>query len=163
MTFLSVIDAVLAGTGFLLPVREQPAGSNAGQMVEAILASTGNSKGAPWCAAAVYFVGSRVLGKDWPLPKTASCDILLEFARRNKLLVASPKRGDVFLILKTDTDAVHTGFVLDCFPQGKFTTREGNTSDPTKPSTREGWGFFERTRGGPDDPTHYAFIRWSGS
>ena len=75
LTAALVLTMVLAAARALLPVREEPRNSNAGQMVEAMLAGVGNKAGDPWCAAAVHHVGTAALGKAWPLPATASCAV----------------------------------------------------------------------------------------
>lgn len=128
-----------------LHVRETPAGSNAGYRVEAIQRWGGCSKGDPWCAAFVSLVIDLAYAGTPPLPRTASCDVLLEHARKRGWLQQEPAPGDVFLVMRAPHDAVHTGIVAHVAP-GQFTTIEGNASDPTKPATREGWGVFERTR-----------------
>lgn len=83
---LDALDAFLAGCSLLENVEEVPAGSNAGPIVEPIQASTGNRRGDPWCASAKAYVGSRVLGKRWPLPLTASCNALAIFAAKHAIL-----------------------------------------------------------------------------
>ena len=138
-------------------VREAPAGSNAGRWVEAIQRIGGASKGDPWCACAVSLVlGIAYQGKP-PLPYTASCDVLLEHARAHGMLRETPSVGDVFLVMKTPRDAVHTGIVENVSATA-FKTWEGNSSDPDKPATREGWGWFNRTR--KLEPGKYLFIHY---
>lgn len=141
--------AVLAAARALLPVREEPRNSNAGQMVEAMLAGVGNRAGDPWCAAFVHHAGYAALGKAWPLPPTASCAVLGDHATNHGWLVETPEPGDVFLCW---SDAhgrfAHTGFVTETG------TLEGNTNDG---GSREGYGVFARKRAWkPKD----RFIRW---
>lgn len=118
--------------------------SNDGPWVEAIQRVTGNRKGDPWCASFVTFVLDIAFGgpKANPLARSASCDVLLEDARKKGWLTDTPAAGDVFLLMRTDTDAVHTGFVTDV---GRLSVKtiEGNTNGG---GSREGWGVFARER-----------------
>lgn len=143
------VEAVLGAARALRFVREEPPGSNAGQAVEAFLQLTGLGKGQPWCAAYVAWVGVAALGERWPLPRTASCYQLGEFAREWSTLLTTPAPGDVFLLWYPKLNRfAHTGFVTAAG------TLEGNTSGG---GSREGWGVFERTRTwGERD----RFIRW---
>lgn len=143
---------VLAAARALLPVREEPRNSNAGQMVEAMLALVGNPKGDPWCAAFVAHAGVAALGKAWPLPRTASCAVLGDAAQAKGWLVADPHPGDVFLVWSAKLGRyAHTGFVTE---DG---TIEGNTNDG---GSRDGYGVFARRRAwAPED----RFIRWEAT
>lgn len=115
---------------------------NDGPWVEAIQRVTGNKKGDPWCASFVTFVLDIAFKGKNPIIRTASCDAMLVVARRQGWLVAEPAPGDVFLVMKTDTDAVHTGFVSAV---GKLSVKtiEGNTNEG---GSRDGWGVFARER-----------------
>src|SRR5256885_2271808 len=79
-------------------------GDNNGQMVELFLREVRQPPGQPWCAAFVHHVGywshydHRTKYSSWPLPATASCWQLGEFARDRKLLETEPQTGDVFLL-----------------------------------------------------------------
>lgn len=77
---LFLLDAYLGGCALLENVSEVPPGSNDGPQVRAIQAVTGNTKGDPWCASAKAYVGDRIMGKRWPLPRTGSCNALAVFA-----------------------------------------------------------------------------------
>ncbi len=79
-TTMGLIDAYLGGCALLENVEEVPAGSNDGPIVHPIQAITGNKKGDPWCASAKAYVGDRILGARWPLPRTASCNQLATYA-----------------------------------------------------------------------------------
>lgn len=146
-----MIQWVLAAARALLFVREEPINSNAGQAVEAFLRTTGLPKGHPWCAAFVTHVGLAALGEKWPLPRTASCAQLGEFAKKRAILREKPEVGDVFLLWYPSLNRfAHTGFVTGAAGE----TIEGNTSGG---GLRDGWGVFERKRAwGPKD----RFIRW---
>lgn len=154
MTLYRPHELVLAVARGLRFVREEPRNSNRGQAVEAMLELTGLGPGQPWCAALVAWVGQTALGKDWPLPLTASCAALGAAADAKRLLRQSPQAGDVFLIHFASLGRfAHTGFVVGV-QAGAVTTLEGNTNDG---GSRDGWGVFQRTR-------HFTvadrFIRW---
>lgn len=151
---------VLAMADALSFIQEKPAGSNAGRWVEAVQKLAGGKKGDAWCAAWVSMVLGAAFRDHPPLPYTTSCDVLLESARRWEWLSGSPSAGDVFLYMKSPTDATHTGIVVSV-QGGTFNTIEGNTSSPQKSVTasREGWGVFKWTRkleGGK-----YQFIKYA--
>ncbi len=102
-------------------------GKNDGPWVEAIQRTTGNKKGDPWCASFVNWVLDIAYRDMNPLPATASCDVLLEFARKNQLLTSTPQPGDVFLVMRTKNDAIHTGIVTEV-KADTVKTIEGNTN-----------------------------------
>jgi len=148
-----MIEPVLSAGRALRFVREEPVGSNAGQAVEAFLKLTGLGKGYPWCAAFIAYAGYAAMGKDWPLPLTASCAQLGEFAKGKGVLVDAPAVGDVFLLYYPKLKRfAHTGFVT-ALPGS---TLEGNTSGG---GSRDGWGVFERSR---EWKLGDRFIRWRG-
>ena len=122
-------------------VKEDPKGSNRGQMVSAYLASTGLGSGYPWCMAFVYYVFnelSKQLGQANPLPKTAGVmnhwskatkdeKITIEQARQDPNLI---RPGQIFIMSRPGKGLGHTGIVIGVDPQkGTFTTIEGNTND----------------------------------
>lgn len=117
-------------------------GKNDGPWVEAIQRTTGNKKGDPWCASFVNFVLDIAYKDLNPLPCTASCDVLLEFAGRHKLLTDDPVPGDVFLVMRTRSDAIHTG-IITAVEKDTIRTVEGNTN---REGAREGNGVWARTR-----------------
>ena len=121
---------------------KEATGANDGPWVEAILRLVGLGKGLPWCAAFVTMGLDIAYRGANPLPRTASCDVLLAHARAHGMLVAEPAAGDVFLLMKTPTDAVHAGFVTDANATAAKTI-EGNTNEG---GSRDGWGVFARTR-----------------
>lgn len=103
-------------------------GQNKGVWVNTIQKVTGNGDGDSWCASFVSLVlGIAFKGKS-PLPRSASCDALLEKGRAEGWLTDTPTVGDVFLCLNSPTDAHHTGFVLKVL-DGKVETVEGNSND----------------------------------
>lgn len=126
----------------LLFVREKT-NQNDGPWVEAILRVTGNAKGDPWCAAFVSFVLCIVNGGTSPLPMTASCQAIREYAVAHGMLTTTPDAGDVFLLLDGANHAHHTGFCASQVADGVFSTIEGNTNDN---GSRDGYGVFARRR-----------------
>jgi hypothetical protein len=120
-------EEVLYLAGKLCFVREV-GGQNKGVWVNTIQKVTGNGDGDSWCASFVSLVlGIAYEGKS-PLPRTASCDVILEHARDNGWLSDTPDVGDVFLCMKSPTDAYHTGFVAKVLAD-RVETIEGNSND----------------------------------
>lgn len=113
---------------------------NDGPWVEAIQRVTGNVRGDPWCASFVTFVLDIAYAGRNPLRRTASCDLLLADAKAKGWLVETPAPGDVFLVLRTPTDAVHAGFVR-AVGRASVATIEGNSNND---GSREGWGVVKR-------------------
>lgn len=133
---------------------EEVGGANRGRAVERMLKRVGARPGDPWCAAYVSDAGKSMLKEQWRLPMTASCDVLLEHARRHGALSDEPAKGAVFLLMKSYHDAIHTGFVTD---DGNpiFSTLEGNTNDDGSP---EGIAVLRRKR--THTPGKYKYIHW---
>jgi hypothetical protein len=125
-----------------VPWVKEATNQNDGPWVEAIQRITGNRRGDPWCASWVAMVLDLAFKGANPLPKSGSCDVLLEFARKRGWLQQEPIVGDVFLLMKTKTDAVHTGFVT-AVGELAVKTIEGNTNAG---GSRDGWGVFARER-----------------
>lgn len=159
------VARVLSGAYQFLDFTEQ-GGDNHGQVVETFLKLTGNSPGDPWCAAFVSFVGWRALlnitpttlkrASAWPLPRTAGCKVLGDFAAKQGILMGKPEVGDVFLkYYASKRRFAHTGFVLSVLDDGTCLTLEGNTNQ--KPEERNGWGVFIKKQ-------HFKvsdrFVRW---
>jgi hypothetical protein len=93
---------------------------NRGQMVELFLREVRQPPGQPWCAAFVHHVGywshydHTALRSTWPLPATASCFELGEFARERGWLLEQPALGDVFLLRSKELKRfAHTGVVVE--------------------------------------------------
>lgn len=113
--------------------------ANAGPYVERVLKLTGLGKGYPWCAAHVCNVGVAALGSRWPVPHTASCAQLGEWAQSKGVLRTEPTPGAIFLLyFPSHKRFAHTGFCL-----GDSKTNEGNTNTD---GSRDGWLVAERTR-----------------
>jgi len=137
-------------------VREH-GGDNKGEVVEHFLKGTGLGPGYPWCASFVSFVGKATMGTDWPLPLSASVMALHDAAVKKGLLTSEPKPGDIFLLWFTSKNRfAHTGFIVEK-DGDKWHVIEGNAADPSKPSSRNGWGVFHRRRTFSDKDR---FISW---
>jgi hypothetical protein len=133
-------------------------GDNRGQMVEHFLSEVRQPPGQPWCAAFVYHVGywshydHRDAASSWPLPATASCWELGEFARVRAVLRKEPTAGDVFLLYVSSLKRfAHTGIIVGVQSRQEApgdviyscTTVEGNTNAD---GSREGTMTLRKTR-----------------
>ena len=163
MITLSPVLLVAAANAFVGLGEE--GGDNRGQMVELFLREVKQPAGQPWCAAFVYHVGfwshydNRASRSSWPLPASASCWELGDFAKRQGCLVQKPTDGDVFLVHSTIMKRFfHTGIVIsvdECMEGGyACTTIEGNTNSD---GSVQGYTTLRRTRqfSGEDQ-----FIHW---
>jgi hypothetical protein len=123
---------------------KEATGKNDGPWVEAVQRVTGNRKGDPWCASFVTTVLDIAYRgpENNPLARSASCDVMLEFARKRGWLTDKPAVGDLFLVMKDPTDAVHVG-IVSAVGKFSFKTIEGNTNGA---GSRDGWGVFGRER-----------------
>lgn len=121
---------------------KEATGANDGPWVEAFQRVTGNKRGDAWCASFATAILDIAYRGQNPLRRSASCDVLLEDARKKGWLTDTPEPGDLFLVMRTPTDAVHVGIVTSV---GKLSVKtvEGNTNDG---GSRDGWGVFARER-----------------
>ena len=150
--------SLIAAASSLIGLREE-GGNNRGLMIDLFLRGVGQMRGQPWCAAFVHHVGywshfDHERGASvWPLPATASCYVLGDFARRKRILKDEPEPGDVFLLWNPRLGRFsHTGIVAhvheDADDQGDTgwitcDTIEGNTNDD---GSREGDAVLRRVR-----------------
>jgi hypothetical protein len=104
-------------------------GQNTGVWVQTIQKVTGNAPPDSWCASFTALIMGLAFGGKSPLPRSAGCDAWLEAARKEGWLTQTPSVGDIFLRLKTPTDAVHIGFVTDVSQLPAVGTISGNTSE----------------------------------
>ena len=156
MTRDQAAASVLAVARAEVGVQEEPRGSNWGPRVAQYLAAVGWKKPAYWCAAFVSWVGREALGDAWPLPLTASCDVLLDFARRHGVLLeSSPRPSDLFLVMASPSDATHTGYVAGVTPESVATV-EGNSNDD---GSRNGYEVAARPARARTGRLRY--IRWT--
>nr|WP_143838583.1 CHAP domain-containing protein [Nitrospira cf. moscoviensis SBR1015] len=149
------VARLLAVARAMLFVQEQPHGSNAGQAVEAFQRVTGNRPPDPWCASFIAYCGRAAFGQDWPVPMTASCQALHDWAMRENRITTMPDSGDLYLLYYPSlTRMAHIAIIEHVRPDGSLQTIEGNTNDG---GSRDGFGVFRRTR--KPKPTD-AFVRW---
>jgi len=158
---IDVVELVLRVEAAKQGAGEIPAGSNAGPYPERVLGVTGNHKGDPWCASDVSDTGHIALQERWPMPLTASCQALADFARKKKILYPEPKRGDLWLRWSPSLKRfAHVGFVLSVSPDRMhIEVQAGNTIRPGQAGdVREGWLNWVRVEPiGPND----RFARWA--
>lgn len=121
---------------------ELPPGSNAGPYVERVLLPTGAPKGSPWCMADASDSGRIALGKEWPLPVSASCQEVADFCQKRGVLVATPERGDLWFLWSDKFGRfAHAAFVLTVSSDRQhIEVQAGNTVRPNEPGDiRDGW------------------------
>lgn len=141
----------LASTSLSLALREvgveeEPRGSNRGPRVDQFIQRAGYMPPVYWCLCFAYTMvddAAKSLGIENPLPRTGSCDLLLEWARRGGHLRDKPEAGDLFLVMASEDDAVHVGFVDADNGNGTIETVEGNTNDG---GSSNGYKVARRTR-----------------
>jgi len=150
---------VLAEARRYLQVREQPRDSNRSIEIDYWLHEVGVPLALPWCAAFVWNMGRQALGTHaWPVPRTASCQALHDWAESKGILKLSPEPGDLFLLWEstlTPQRFGHTGLVTDVATPGRYASIEGNTNPG---GSRDGYGVFARSR--PIDETT-RYVRWA--
>jgi hypothetical protein len=143
---MTTADRVLHVARLLAFIKEQPPGSNSGIWVRAIQGIGGARQGVdPWCVCWVYAVISIAFAGKPPIPRTASCDVLLEYARHAGILKDDPQPGDIYLVMNPDNpkDATHAGIVTKVLINGAaFEDISGNTNAD---GGREGHSVIERT------------------
>lgn len=109
-----------------LYVRELP--NNTGARVESIQRWGGGKPGDAWCAFYATMVLDLAFQGQSPIPRTGSCDEILKLATEKGWISETPRVGDLYLYLKTPTDAIHVGLVTDVDATG-YTGISGNTSE----------------------------------
>lgn len=93
-----------------------------------------------WCAGFTTTIAKQA---GVSMPKFYSCDLLLQWAKKNGKLHATPRVGCLFLSMKSPVDAVHVGIVTGVEHE-IVRTIEGNTNDE---GSREGYEVCSRIRG----------------
>ena len=140
-----------------IDVCESPKGSNWGPRVGDYIRAGGYNSPVYWCACFGYFcVRAACAGLELPnpLPRTGSCDIWLYWARRQGVLKPQPQPGDLFLVMASADDAVHTGLVTAVHEDGTVSTIEGNSNDG---GSRNGYKVASRKR----KTRGLLFVRWA--
>jgi len=113
-------------------------GPNAGLWVGIFQRFTGNAPGDSWCASFVSFclaVASKIQTK---IPRTAVCQEIYDWAKKNGQLITTPEVGCLFLYVNDQDHAHHVGIVTSTSPLRGIA---GNTSSDGKSS--DGTGVFE--------------------
>lgn len=124
-------------------------GRNDGPQIEAILASTGNHRGDPYCAAFVYWCGKTA---GWPrlYPRSAwSPDMVQEPTWTRARGGREPRAGDAFgIYFPAKGRVAHTG-LIESASRSVFTGIEGNTSPEAAAGSaadRDGGGIWRKRR-----------------
>jgi hypothetical protein len=155
MSLRPEVAEVLAKAKSYIGTAEAAPHVNRGAQIDLWNKGVGNDLGAPWCAAFVYGVGHEVLGANWPVIRSGGCQDIYLWAKRKKVLVATPEAGDLFLIWHKELARyAHVGYI-GVAEKDTIQTIEGNTNTD---GSRDGWGVFGRTRAITD---RLAFVRWS--
>ena len=119
-------EKILAAARSQLGVTEQPPGSNRVKYNDWYYGRPVSGPSYPWCMAFVQWVFCTA-GMAIPL-KTASCGMLMAWARRQKKFVRWGFRpGDVVFFRFDGRHVTHTGIVEKIRPDGYLVTIEGNT------------------------------------
>jgi hypothetical protein len=113
---------------------------NSGTRVLEMLGNTGIKGPAYWCAAAVT-TWYKAAGAKYPPSGAASCDVWMNWAKKNGLFSKTPVVGAAMLY-GTPSDSHHIG-IVETVNGGKITTIEGNTSGGG--FNRNGVGVFRKT------------------
>jgi hypothetical protein len=142
-----------------LGTEEIPRGSNWGKYVKAYLKSVGINYPASWCAAFVYYrisTAAKELGITTKFIKTASCQAMYQWAKKNNHILDAPEDGCVFLQWHQELHRyAHTGFVKSYSKTtNKFVSIEGNSNSD---GSREGYCVASNKR--TVTPGKYVFVK----
>lgn len=159
---MTIRDAALSRAVTYIGVKETPAGSNRGRLIDKWNSDACGETGVPWCCS---FVHGMYKLAGFNLPGGASVEALLTAASKAGWLVPSgkrgqrPFRGDLVCFDFDEGDLYgpygdHIGIVERVlalrWSGGKFTgwiqTVEGNTSSGVAGSQSDGGGVFRRRR-----------------
>lgn len=153
--FLAVCNAFV---GF---AEQEP---NRGQVVDAFIRSCGLKPPQPWCAAFLSYCGERafsVYGRSqWPVPMSAACKVIGEWAAKQRVLYKSGEPGDLVLFYYPKYKRfAHIGVLVAPVAGKKHTwvTIEGNTSGG---GTREGYKVNRHLNRVIDPAQGHRFVRW---
>ena len=160
---------LVIGAALLTEGAREATGRNDGALINQWQASTGNKSGDAWCMSWAVDVISTMLAALWPrlgpkafpLPYSASCDVVRAACRKLGLQRTTPEVGDLFFVMASATDATHVGIVTARIAGGtdpRFRSIEGNTNTA---GSRDGDGVYQAVRGGAPDGQRYEFYRWA--
>lgn len=139
-----LLDVALTQVG----VREDAHHTNHGEAIKYQQeAGLGSAGGYPWCQSFVFWCGHHAYGDSNPVPKTGG---VLECWRRAsdeyKILKANATPQNIVpgaqFILSFGEGKGHTGFVIEMFSDGSYSTIEGNSNDD---GSRDGYEVAKRT------------------
>jgi hypothetical protein len=152
-------SAIQVATGEI-GVREEPLGSNWGKKVSEYIRAGGYNEPVYWCLCFQYWVveqAAHKLGVKNPLPRTGSCDLLFAWAKKGGHLRSVPEPGDLFLVMASANDAIHTGLVIGVSGDGTTVdTIEGNSNDD---GSSNGIAVVKRKR----KTAKLKFVRWTSA
>lgn len=144
---ISMVDAFVNVNKAFAGARES--GVNDGTFVRWVQQQTGNAPPDPWCSSMQAKIGHAVLAEKWPVPLTASCKAVGDWAEKNKCLETAPMVGALMLFWgEKDPRGArfnHIGCVIKVIDSSTVVTIEGNTSEP-QARIRDGTGCFQKTR-----------------
>lgn len=149
-----IISKVIAIAKAEVGVREE--GDNMGARVnEYQHADTLSGVGYAWCGSFLSWCLKQATD-DIPYCYSASCDVILAWAKSQGVLHDEPEIGNFFLVLARGSryDATHTGLITKV-DGPVFHTVEGNTN---LTGSRTGIGVFALKRTVGD---RYKFVRWA--
>lgn len=113
---------------------------NSGTRVLEMLKTAGINGPAYWCAAAVT-TWYKSAGAKYPKSGSASCDVWMSWAKKNKLFSTTPVVGAAVLY-GSSSDAHHIG-IVESIDGNRVNTIEGNTSGGG--FNRNGVGVFRKS------------------
>lgn len=162
MTKEGLIAQFIAACHCFVGVKEER--PNGGQMVDLFLKATGLGTGYPWCAAFLAYVGKLTFSVDqpktkWPVPLTAACLQIGNWAKKEGVLKEDCEIGDLFLLYYPSLKRfAHTGVVIAKVPDKphRYVVIDGNTSTT---GSREGWVVAKQERTINPSAGH-RFVRW---
>lgn len=133
-------------------VKEQPAGSNSGPVINVIQAEFGFSK-VQYCVLFTLYCIKKAcddLGIEYTIPVTASSQTLFGYALERKAVNTNfneLKVGDIIIWRKFKLWQGHAALAVSGLNElNTFITIEGNTSNSDYGSQRDGDGIYRRVR-----------------
>jgi len=122
---------------------------NDGEFVKWLDKTTKQSPPAPWCASMQAKAGQMLLGERWPVPLSASCQALADWAVLKGVLKKEPAVGALMLFWHQKDSRgprfAHIACVTGILTPDHLATAEGNTSGE-KGLANEGTGAFAKVR-----------------
>lgn len=146
---LAIAQAAISDA--LVPVLEQPPGSNRSPTIDAWTEAVGSPLGSSWCAIAVAHWFSQS-GAQTPSYAAGAVYTWIPWAKTKHIWVPTDYEVGDMVCYDLEGDGIpdHAGIVVALDP---FTTVEGNTvpqdGPPATGSQREGYGVFIRQRFNP--------------